>query len=223
MTKNKDLKRRVRARMEKTGESYTAARARIVGGPSPAEYAELASMSDDAVRDKTGRDWAGWVEWLDGHDATGLAHRDIAKLVRAAAPEAGGWWAQSVTVGYERIRGLRAKGQVRGSQTFTANKSRTFGVPLSTLYAAWADEATRREWLGDLELVFRVANEGKNMRITWPDGTSVHAYFDAKSDTKSRVAIQHVDLKKKKDIDRAKAEWAERLDALKALLESGRA
>jgi hypothetical protein len=35
MTENKDLKRIVRARMTKTGESYTAARAHIAKTPRP--------------------------------------------------------------------------------------------------------------------------------------------------------------------------------------------
>jgi len=55
MPTNKDLKRRVRERMQKTGEAYTAARAQIlarkVGASAP--HAELAGMSDAAVAAKT--------------------------------------------------------------------------------------------------------------------------------------------------------------------------
>ena len=49
MPKQKDLKRLVRERMAKTGESYTAARAQLITkrNPSPDEYAELAD--DDLV------------------------------------------------------------------------------------------------------------------------------------------------------------------------------
>ena len=52
MPKQKDLKRLIRARMEKTGESYTAARSRILKQTTPpsAEFARLAGMTDDAVR-----------------------------------------------------------------------------------------------------------------------------------------------------------------------------
>ena len=55
----KDLKRLVRGRMQKTGESYTAARSRILDkqSPAPAEFAKLAGMSDEAVRSKTGCTW----------------------------------------------------------------------------------------------------------------------------------------------------------------------
>jgi len=57
MTDKKDLKRRVRARMAKTGESYAAARAQLLAKrePRPAEYAELAGMSDEAVRKRPAR------------------------------------------------------------------------------------------------------------------------------------------------------------------------
>ncbi len=70
MPKHKDLKRRVRARMQKTGESYTTARAQLLKKkqssgatkkePSPADYARLAGMSDDAVRARTGYTWERW-------------------------------------------------------------------------------------------------------------------------------------------------------------------
>ena len=65
MPKNKDLKRQVRARMHKTGESYTAARSQVVGrsaggGRSARETRDLAAiagMSDAAVKAKTDRTW----------------------------------------------------------------------------------------------------------------------------------------------------------------------
>ncbi len=45
MPKNRDLKRLIRARMEKTGESYTAARSHLLSKdlPLPTDYAKLAS------------------------------------------------------------------------------------------------------------------------------------------------------------------------------------
>ncbi len=67
MPKQKDLKRRVRSRMKKTGESYTAARTRVIQKkadakpatkqPQPAEFAGLAGYSDETVKAKTGCTW----------------------------------------------------------------------------------------------------------------------------------------------------------------------
>src|SRR5687768_18605117 len=79
MPLDKDFKRLVRGRMQKTGESYTAARAVLrkkpalkSRAPSLAEpdYARLAGLSDAAVAAKTGRTWAGWVEALDDAGAS---------------------------------------------------------------------------------------------------------------------------------------------------------
>jgi len=66
---SKDLKRLIRARMAKTGESYTAARAVLTERrerAQAADYAATAGMSDAAVAKKTGKDWRGWVDLLDG-------------------------------------------------------------------------------------------------------------------------------------------------------------
>jgi hypothetical protein len=124
MPTNKDLKRLVRARMRKTGEAYTAARAHIIKKPKAAaaskpnlattsvDYAALAGMSDEKVKAKTGCTWERWVRALDGKGAERMSHRDIARLV-SEKYKVDGWWSQTVTVGYERIKGLRARGQRR--------------------------------------------------------------------------------------------------------------
>ena len=46
MPKKKDLKRLIRTRMQKTGESYTAARSQFVkSSPRTAEYPTIAGMA----------------------------------------------------------------------------------------------------------------------------------------------------------------------------------
>ena len=108
MPKQKDLKRIVRSRMQKTGESYTAARLQVVRKQEPSpNYAGVGGMSDAAVKKQTGRDWTEWVKVLDAVDAAGKPHREIAEYVSSiGTPD---WWSQMVTVGYERIRGLVTK------------------------------------------------------------------------------------------------------------------
>src|SRR6266550_4044322 len=143
MPKQKDLKRIVRSRMEKTGESYTAARLQVIK-KKDADFAGLAGMSDASVRKATGKTWAEWVRVLDDAGSASKPHRQIARFVRMlGTPD---WWSQTVTVGYERIRGLRDKGQRRGGG-YEASKSRTFAVPVARLYAAFANARTRGRWL----------------------------------------------------------------------------
>ncbi len=235
MTKQKDLKRVVRTRMQKTGESYTAARVHVLGKRNAAakksgakqavakkpvapakeakpDYAALAGMSDETIAAKTGCTWERWVHHLDYFGAADKPHREIVDHVheKFGIP---GWWAQSVTVGYERIRGLREIGQRRGG-SYETTKSKTIAVPVERLFTAFADAKARKRWLGDVALVVRKATPGKSLRITWDDGTSVEAGFYPKGPEKSMVAVAHTKLPDRARADELKRFWGERLGAL---------
>jgi hypothetical protein len=227
MPTHKDFKRLVRGRMQKTGESYTTARAHLrkqkpitaaSSAPSPAEYAKLAGKSDAILKERTGCTWERWVKALDRAKAYTWPHRDIAKHVQEKY-RIPGWWAQTVTVGYERIKGLRAIGQRRDG-AFEANKSKTFAVPLDRLYHAFHDPRTRDRWLPGVALTVRTATRGKSMRITWPDRTSVEVGFFRKAPSKSQVALQHGKLPDRDSATRMKEYWADRLQALGNVLAS---
>lgn len=218
MPKQKDLKRLVRSRMKKTGESYTAARAQITrkkttrkSGPVVTRPAQLAGMTDAAVRAKTGRTWSQWVRVLDAADAVKMAHRQIATHLRDEH-ELTAWWAQMVAVGYERIRGLRKRGQRRDGH-WECNKTRTYAAPVARLFDAFANARRRARWLPGVKLAVRKRTPNKSMRVTWPDGTHVDVYF-VDRETKSSVNIQHQKLHSKDEAARLKTWWSERLDAL---------
>jgi hypothetical protein len=223
MPRDKDRKRIIRGRMKKTGESYTAARANILSKtarePSSApaiDYAALAGMSDAKISGKTGRTWQEWTRALDREGAAAMAHRDIATLVHEKY-NVGDWWTQTVTVGYERIKGLRERGQRRGGE-YEATKSRTFAVPVDALFDAWADERSRRKWLVGVDPTVRTATAPKSMRLKWPDGTTIVVNFTRKGRDKSVVALAHTKLPTKAAAEEAKTFWATRLDALETLL-----
>jgi hypothetical protein len=69
-----------------------------------------------------------------------------------------------------------------------------------------------------VRLTVRAAKRGKSMRITWPDRTSVAVGFTSKGPAKSAVAVEHEKLADRAAAARVKQYWAERLDALQALL-----
>ena len=225
MTANKDFKRLVRARMQKTGESYTAARSHFAprspapAKPAPAkpDYARLAGRSDEIIKARTGCTWERWVKALDRVRAYEWTHRDIARHVHEKY-KIEGWWAQSVTVGYERIKGLRAIGQ-RRSGAWEASKSRTLSAPVDTVFRAFHDPRRRRRWMTGAKPTVRSATPGKSMRMAWPDGTFVIVGFTAKGEAKSQVAIQHEKLPDQAAATRMKAYWSERLEALSETLE----
>jgi len=240
MTTQKDFKRLVRGRMQKTGESYTAARATLLAqraprsapvsetngrkpitaikaelngaAPPPADLARLAGMSDEAIKTNTGCTWEKWVWALDQVNAHNWPHGEIARYVREKY-KVRDWWTQAVTVGYERIRGLRAQGQ-RRSGSWEASKSKTINAAAGTIFKAFKQPKLRSRWLPGNKAVERTSVPNKSIRLTWEDGTSVEVYLVSKGRSKTQVAIQHTKLTSRQAVDQMKEFWGERLDAL---------
>ncbi len=215
MPKQKDLKRLVRSRMKKTGEAYTAARLRVLKRNEPApDYAHIAGMSDASVRKQTGRSWAQWVGLLDAEGAAEKSHREIARYVSSLGTPS--WWSQMVTVGYERVRGLRDRGQRRGGG-YSATKSRTFTVAVGELFRAFANARVRSRWL-PVKVTVRSATPRKRMRLAWEDDTAVVLGFSSKGRSKSAVALAHENLPDKSAAEAMKKTWSEYFDRLGLLL-----
>lgn len=211
MPKNKDLKRLVRARIAKTGESYTAARAQIVGQPLPPlpeDHEQLAGQRNTVVRERTGRDWAEWMAELDQIGATELSHTEIARWVHEQIDDS--WWAQTVTVGYERLCGRRGVGQSCDGD-FQASKSKTVRAPREAVYAALLSLADQPEWLSGL--VWSGCTEPKSVRFIDGDGSRAALWLADKGD-RCRVSVNHTRLTSAEDVARVKEAWTPRLQAL---------
>jgi hypothetical protein len=222
MTRQRSFKRLVRARMEKTGESYTAARAALLVAEEPTgdERPPLAT-SDETIRRRTGRGWEEWFDLLDEWGAAERPHREIARWVaEQLGIEPLVWEAQAVAVSYERARGLRAVGE--HPEGFSITASRTVAVPVERLYEAFVDESLRERWLPDGQLRERTATAPKSARFDWGGGeTRVNVTFLAKDQAKSTAALEHARLPDADEAERMKAWWRERLTALKSGLEGG--
>ena len=219
MTERKSFKRRVRARMEKTGERYTAARRHVARGePDAAPETEPAGVtSEAAVLCATGRGSDDWYDLLDDWGARERSHKEIARHLQEAHGVRG-WWAQSVTVGYERSRGLRAKHQ--RPDGFAVSVSKTIDADATQLFAAFVDGSERERFLPNAPLSVRTVQQGRSARFDWGDGRSrVNVGFEAKGAAKTTVFVEHVRLADTEAAERAKAEWRARLARLKEALE----
>lgn len=64
------------------------------------------TLSSEKLLEATGKDWDEWLEKLDRAGAMKRTHTEIARWL-VDEQELPGWLAQSITVGYERARGLR--------------------------------------------------------------------------------------------------------------------
>lgn len=225
MTSQKSLKARVRARMDKTGERYTTARRRLLERREPSqpvapagEAIKAQKVSDASARERTGRGWDEWFALLDSWGATERKHAEIARWL-VTEHQVDSWWAQSVTVGYEQARGIRAPGQ-QSDGYYAASGSRTVAVPVDRLFEAFSDTELRQRWLPD-SLEVRSVTAPKTFRADWEDGsTRIVVGFTAKGDAKAQVAVLHQKLADAEAAAAMKAYWRERLTALKQLLEA---
>ena len=219
MTAHKSFKRLVRSRMEKTGESYTAARARLLAADEPQQRVSL-STDDATIRQRTGRGWEEWFDLLDEAGAADMSHREIAR--RLAAEQGAdllAWNVQAVVGSYERARKGRRVGEHEDGFTVTASK--TVAVPIERLYSAFVDPGQRARWLPDAELRERTTIAPRSARFDWGDGASrVHVALSAKGDAKATAALTHERLPDGREAERMKAYWRERVAGLKEVLES---
>jgi hypothetical protein len=218
MTTHKSFKRIVRSRMEKTGESYTAARAALLASSSNDDGPTL-TATDEVIRRRTGRGWEDWFDLLDEWGALDIPHKEIARWLQEAHGVPG-WDSQSITVSYERARGLREVGQ--HADGFTVTASKTVNVPVDRLYDAWVDPAERARWLPESErLGERTATRPRSARFDWDHGgTRVVVGFESKGESKSVAALAHERLPDSAEAERMKGFWRERVAALKESLEA---
>jgi hypothetical protein len=180
------------------------------------EYDEIAGSSSDAVLKATGKDWAAWVKALDKEKAHTLPHKDIAVMLRDRFG-VGDWWAQMVTVGYERIKGLRVKNQK--ADGFEVSASKTVAVDAVTALEAFTDAKRLKAWFGKT-MKLRTVSAGKSARFDAPAGGGVVSlWLTAKAADKTGVALQHMQLPDEASAEKMRAYWKAALDKYKTYVE----
>jgi hypothetical protein len=167
------------------------------------------AMSDAAVKAKTGRTWSQWFAVLDKAGAAKMTHKAIAQLI-ATRHKIPGWWAQMVTVGYERARGLRKVNETLTG--FRTSVSRTFDAGKDVAFEAWDNAKTRAAFLKEA-IEYSTRNPGKNLRFTWKVGR-VEVRFVVKGPKKTQVTVDHRGLKSQADVGKIKAQWSKAMDTL---------
>lgn len=166
--------------------------------------------SDDAVHKATGKTWDEWKAILDNWGGPDKPHPEIATYL-VDDHGVSSWWAQGVTVGYERLIGRREAGQ-RNDGTYSASVSKTINASAETIHAALADDALRARWLEEGVLRLRSASAPKSVRFDDLEaGIIIAAFLTAKGDTKASLQIQAEKLTSKVAGEEWKAAWKPRL------------
>jgi hypothetical protein len=217
MTRDKAQKRATRARMAKTGERYAAARRHTLK-PKEELRADDLPQTDANLRQNTGKGWREWFRILDAWGAKGHKHGEIATYLMAehGVP---GWWAQTLTIGYERSRGMRAKYQTLGG-SFQVSVSKTFPIGVGKLFKAFTQAPQRNRWLERGTLRVRTTRKDLSARFDFRDGNSrVVAFFDPKERKKTTVTVQHELLPSAAAVEEMRGMWRERLKRLGEVLQ----
>ena len=224
MTKERSFKRRVRERMSKSGERYATARSQVSQERDrvQAARARLAATADRPSEEKvgaaTGRRWEAWFSILERWGARERKHGETVAFLMDEH-DVPGWWAQSITMWYERARGIRLKHQQANG--FTVYASKTIAVPLEVLFDAFANPRSRRKWLTDGTMSLRTSQPSRTARFDWGDGsTRASVSFVGRNPAKATVAVAHERLPDPDEAETAKASWRVRLTDLKSFLEA---
>lgn len=219
MTKQESFKKRIRARMQQTGEKYNAARRALIEQAQRREdadgggrtWAAEPELSDDAITEATGRGWDAWVELIEADPVAEQGHTAVAAWLQSEH-DVEGWWAQSVTVGWERITGRRLPHQMADG-TFTANKSRTLDIDADQLRSLLLDPDGRAVLFPAHQPELRSRPDAKALRLGLGQGVAVIA-MDPRDDGRTTVSIGHEKLPTSDDVELWKDFWADWLAAL---------
>jgi uncharacterized protein YndB with AHSA1/START domain len=184
-------------------------------------------VSDAAAVKKTGHDLAHWFAVLDAFDPRAKGHTDRARYLYEdhGMP---GWYAQGITVAYERERGLRVMNQ-SCSGDFQVSVTRTVRVPVAEVVEAIGNPRRRAEWLRGadeglrraLEAAFtgpkarKVAIKDANyarLRYPW-DGAPVELRVQGKK-TGASVVADNSGLPRAELVEERRSQWKAALESL---------
>ena len=177
--------------------------------------------SNEAVKKATGKTWPEWFAVLDKAGAKKMRHIDIARHIyekylgekkTKLAPDVakkGGWWSQMVSVEYERSRGLRAVNQ-SSTHGYNVSVHKTFDVSVPKLKSRWVALTKKDKSLN--KLVDKKSTQ-KNLIRYDLGGELVTAMFAPKPGG-SRIALEHMRMAKKGDIEKRRKFWRNKVEQL---------
>ncbi len=173
------------------------------------------TMTDAAIKARTGKDWAAWFAALDKAGAARLDHTGIARLAREDLG-AGDWYGQMIAVSYERVRGIRAMNQKCDGE-FSVSVTRVMEVPISKLFAA----ATQKPETWFPKGMFEESSRTKDKywRGKWKSGR-LEVGFYAKGAGRAQITLQSNKLPNAEAVEKERGLWKKAIDRLQEIVEA---
>jgi hypothetical protein len=191
-----------------------AAKPKAAAKPVKTPVADTA-ISDDKVKAATGRAWMGWFVILNRANANARPHKEVAALLQekyGVAP----WWAQMITVEYERARGGRKLNEREGG-TFSVNVTKVMPVALPALFEAATDPKTRAKWFPKGAFEESSKTENKYWRGKWKTGRIEFGFY-AKGEGKAQITLEVSKLASADAVEKERAAWKAAVAKLETLL-----
>ncbi len=174
-------------------------------------------IADHKLVKATGRGWNAWVAIIDTGPAAGKDHTTIADWVKAETDIVSWWWAQAVTIGYERITGLRLPGQMKDG-TFTVSRTRTLETDLTRARDVFEDSARLAASMPGLGLARSSKPGVKTPRFLAADAAQTplgRVTFTADPATSgARLTVTHENLPTAQAAEAWKAYWGQWISRL---------
>ena len=247
MTRARALKEVIRTRAAKTGERYTTARRHVLKelGPLPGAVARFkptlaptrvaaaptaakGGLSDAKSRERTGQGLEHWFDVLDRFGGVAKGHTACARHL-FSDHKVDGWYAQGITVAYERARGARAVNQ-RCDGEFEVSVSKVLPGTTAEVVDALANKRMRRRWTESVEPALARAlgdaldSPGSKGVVVRPDGqgrfrykwgtTTVQLHLLPKAGNKVSLVATNLKLGDSTMVEARRAEWRAALNAL---------
>jgi len=244
MTRARALKQQIRSRAARTGERYTTARRHVLMGLEPrvvpAERPRVAEkqvasvartpkggVSEGKYVEKTGHGLDHWFSVLDQFGAVEKGHTAAARHLYETHGVAG-WYAQGITVAYERARGVRGVNQ-RGDGSYEVSVSKVLAGDTMTVVELLKDARQRRQ-MKDVDAAlmralgeavesrsskgFAIRPDGQgSFRYKWSD-TPVHFQLLPKAGGKVSLVVTNAKLASAAMVEERRALWRALLGAL---------
>ncbi|GGE74400.1 DUF4287 domain-containing protein [Nesterenkonia cremea] len=187
-------------------------------GPQGADQRSAApDVSDERIRESTGRGWDDWVAVIDAGPGREASHPTIAAwLVEEHGVD--GWWAQGVTVGYERLTGRRLPGQMQDG-TFSVSRSKTLDLDGEEFRERLHDDAARAALLPGISSVPRSKPATRAPKFSLSDAESgeelgVLQFRLEQGSAGAKLVVTHEKLPDPDAAERWKQHWGDWLESL---------
>lgn len=169
------------------------------------------STSEEAVMKATGKVWDEWMTLLEQRGAAKLNHTQIAALLHEEYDVAA-WWAQTITVEYERMIGRREVGQ-SCTGTYQASASKTLPGTMEAVYMAWQDHMKGKDNLNDVPYeqapTTSETEKWRYWRVALVDGSKPVVTITQKAEGKVHLAVNHDKLNDTDAVAAWKIYWKE--------------